>query len=219
MTISVPAPSCRTVSVPVVCIVDDDISVREALGSMVAAAKWKPETFASAQEFLIRPPTSAPSCLVLDVGLPDLNGLELQERVSIARAEMPIIFITGCGDVPTSVRAMKAGAVEFLMKPFQPLTLKEAIERALQRSCEVLREQETLRVLRDRLDSLSQREREVMMLVVRGHLNKQIAGSLGISEITVKTHRGRAMRKMFAKSLPELVNIANRLGFETSRID
>jgi len=215
--ISVSALSSRSLA-PVVYVVDDDISVRESLGSMVAAAGWRPETFGSAQEFLIRPPDPSPSCLVLDVGLPDLNGLELQQRVASVRAEMPIIFITGCGDVPTSVQAMKAGAVEFLMKPFQPLALKEAIRRALERSREVLRHKETLRTLHSRFESLSQREREVMLLVVRGQLNKQIAASLGISEITVKTHRGRCMRKLAARSLPELVNIANRLGFETSRI-
>jgi FixJ family two-component response regulator len=202
---------------PVVHIVDDDVSVREALETLVAAAGWRPETFATAQEFLSHPPASCPSCLVLDVSLPDLNGLELQRRIANARAEMPIIFITGRGDVPTSVQAMKAGAVEFLVKPFPPEALREAIQGALERSREVLREKEALRVLHGRHQSLSKREREVMMLVVRGLLNKEVAGALDISEITVKAHRGRAMRKMFAKSLPELVNSAIRLGFETSR--
>jgi FixJ family two-component response regulator len=178
---------------------------------------WQPEVFASAEAFLTRPPAACPSCLVLDVSLPDLNGLELQRRIASARAEMPIIFITGRGDVPMSVQAMKAGAVEFLTKPFSPEALLEAIQGALERSRAVLEDRATLQTLRDRHQSLSQREREVMALVVRGHLNKQVGGVLGISEITVKAHRGRVMRKMCAKSLPELVNIASRLGLETAK--
>jgi FixJ family two-component response regulator len=197
-----------------VYIVDDDLSVRESLELLVAAAGWRPESFASAQEFLVRAPTPCPSCLVLDVGLPDLTGLELQQRVANARAEMPIIFITGRGDVPTSVQAMKAGAVEFLTKPFQPHALREAIQRALERSHDILTNQQALRVMRAGLESLTDREREVMMLVVRGHLNKQVAALLGISEITVKAHRGRLMRKMSARSVQVLVNMALRLGFE-----
>jgi FixJ family two-component response regulator len=218
VTISLPAKMLRPPAfTPVVHIVDDDVSVREALEALVSAAGWRPETFASALEFLNHPPASCPSCLVLDVSLPDLNGLELQQRIANTRAEMPIIFITGSGDVPTSVRAMKAGAVEFLVKPFPPQALREAIQGALERSLEVLKDKESLRVLNARHQSLSKREREVMRLVVRGLLNKEIGGALNISEITVKAHRGRAMRKMFARSLPELVNSAIQLGFETSR--
>jgi FixJ family two-component response regulator len=173
--------------------------------------------FASAEAFLTRPAATSPSCLVLDVSLPDLDGLELQKRIAAARAEMPIIFITGHGDVPTSVRAMKAGAVEFLTKPFSPEALLAAIHGALERSRAVLEEKTTLQTLRTRHQTLSQREREVMALVVRGQLNKQVGGALGISEITVKAHRGRAMRKMYAKSLPELVNIASQLGLEIAK--
>jgi len=202
---------------PVVFIVDDDISVRESLELLVAGAGWQPEIFASAEEFLTRPPAQSPCCLVLDVSLPNLNGLELQKRIAGARLELPIIFITGRGDVPMSVQAMKAGAVEFLTKPFSPDALLEAIQGALERSRAVLEYQASLQTLRSRHDSLSQREREVMALVVRGHLNKQVGGALGISEITVKAHRGRVMRKMCAKSVPELVTIAARLGMETAK--
>ena len=217
-TVSAPALRSRpmTAVTPLVFIVDDDISVRESIELLVAHAGWQPEVFASAQEFLIRPPAAGPSCLVLDISLPDLNGLELQKRIAGARAEMPIIFITGRGDVPMSVQAMKAGALEFLVKPFSPEALLQAIEGALARSREVLDHKSTLQTLRGRHQSLSQREREVMALVVRGHLNKQVGGALGISEITVKAHRGRVMRKMCAKSLAELVNIASRLGLDTA---
>jgi FixJ family two-component response regulator len=219
--VSVPTLRTRTMAgvTPLVFIVDDDISVRESIELLVANEGWQPEVFASAQAFLTRPPALSPSCLVLDVSLPDLNGLELQRRVAGARVEMPIIFITGRGDVPMSVQAMKAGAVEFLIKPFLPEALLDAIRGALERSRAVLEDRATIQKLRDRHQSLSQREREVMALVVRGHLNKQVGGALGISEITVKAHRGRVMRKMCARSLPELVNIAARLGLETARGD
>ncbi len=197
---------------PIVFVVDDDISVRESLELLIADAGWRPELFASAREFLARQRPPSPSCLVLDVGLPDLNGLELQKRIAGERADMPIIFITGRGDIPITVQAMKAGAVEFLTKPFTPEVLVTAIQSALERSRVCLNEEANLQALRDRHQSLSRREREVMALVVRGQLNKQVGGELGISEITVKAHRGRMMRKMRARSLPELVNIATRLG-------
>ncbi len=217
--VSVSTPRSRSMVgvTPLVFIVDDDISVRESIELLVANAGWRPEVFASAQDFLTRPPATCPSCLVLDVSLPDLNGLELQKRIAGGRAEMPIIFITGRGDVPMSVKAMKAGAVEFLTKPFSPEALLEAIQGALERSRTLLEDKAALRTLLDRYQSMSRREREVMGLVVRGHLNKQVGGALGISEITVKAHRGRLMRKMCARSLPELVNIAARLGLEVAK--
>jgi FixJ family two-component response regulator len=196
---------------PIVFVVDDDISVRESLESLIRCAGWQPETFASAQEFLSRPRVLAPSCLVLDVGLPDLNGLDLQKRVAVDRTDMPIIFITGYGDVPMTVRAMKAGAVEFLTKPFGDDVLLSAIRHAIERSHIALRHEAETRALRDCHASLSRREREVMALVVSGLLNKQVGGELGISEITVKAHRGRVMRKMQAGSLADLVNMAARL--------
>jgi FixJ family two-component response regulator len=201
---------------PIVFIVDDDISVRESLELLVANAGWRPELFASAQEFLARSRLPYPSCLVLDVSLPDLNGLELQKRIGDERAAMPIIFITGRADIPMTVQAMKAGAVEFLTKPFTAEVLLSAIQSALERSRVYLDEDANLQALRDRYHALSGREREVMALVVRGQLNKQVGGELGISEITVKAHRGRVMRKMRARSLPELVNIAARLGLATA---
>jgi FixJ family two-component response regulator len=196
---------------PIVFVVDDDISVRESLESLIRCAGWQPETFASAQEFLSHPRVLAPSCLVLDVGLPDLNGLDLQKRVAVDRTDMPIIFITGYGDVPMTVQAMKAGAVEFLTKPFGDDVLLDAIRHAIERSHIALRHEAQIRALRECHASLSRREREVMALVVSGLLNKQVGGELGISEITVKAHRGRVMRKMQAGSLAELVNIAARL--------
>ena len=201
---------------PIVFIVDDDISVRESLESFVADAGWRPEAFASAQEFLTQSRPRSPSCLILDVNLPGLNGLELQQRIAGDRASMPIIFITGHGDIPTTVQAMKAGAVEFLTKPFTPATLLSAIQGALECSRAWLEEQASVQALRDRYESLSRREREVMALVVRGQLNKQVGGALGISEITVKAHRGMVMRKMRAKSLPDLVKIAARLGLNST---
>jgi FixJ family two-component response regulator len=196
---------------PIVFVVDDDVSVRESLESLIRFAGWQPETFASAQEFLARPRVFAPSCLVLDVALPDLNGLDLQKRVAVDRMDMPIIFITGYGDIPMTVQAMKAGAVEFLTKPFGDDVLLSAIEHAIRRSQTALRHEAEIRALRDRHASLSRREREVMALVVCGLLNKQVGGELGISEITVKAHRGKVMQKMKAGSLADLVNMAARL--------
>jgi FixJ family two-component response regulator len=209
-------PCSMARAIPIVFVVDDDISIRESLESLIARAGWRPQLFGSAQEFLASPRPASPSCLVLDVNLPDLNGLLLQERLVIDRAGMPIIFITGYGDIPMSVQAMKAGAVEFLTKPFTPEVLVISIRSALERSQMCLDEEESLQTLRNFHKSLSRREREVMALVVRGRLNKQVGGELGISEITVKKHRGRAMRKMHAKSLPELVSIAARLHMETA---
>jgi FixJ family two-component response regulator len=196
---------------PIVFVVDDDVSVRESLELLIRWAGWQPETFASAQEFLSHPRVLAPSCLVLDVTLPGLNGLDLQKRVAVDRTDMPIIFITGYGDVPMTVQAMKAGAVEFLTKPFRDDVLLSAIRHALERSHTALRHEAEIRALRDRYASLSRREREVMALVVSGLLNKQVGGELGISEITVKAHRGKAMRKMEAHSLADLVTMAARL--------
>jgi len=195
---------------PIVFIVDDDISVRESLELLIRSAGWKPETFASAQEFLVRSRTLAPSCLVLDVALPDLSGLDLQKLVA-DRIDMPIIFITGYGDVPMTVQAMKAGAVEFLTKPFSDDVLLTAIQHAIGRSRTALSQEAALRTLRDRHASLTRREREVMALVVSGLLNKQVGGELGISEITVKAHRGQVMRKMKADSLADLVTMAATL--------
>ena len=202
-------------AIPIVFVVDDDISIRESLESLIARAGWRPELLACAQEFLASPRPTSPSCLVLDVNLPDLNGLKLQERIAGERTDMPIIFITGHGDIPMSVQAMKAGAVEFLTKPFTPEVLLNSIRSALERSRACLDAEASMQALRDRHNSLSRREREVMALVVRGRLNKQVGGELGISEITVKKHRGQAMRKMHAKSVLELVSIATRLNLET----
>ncbi len=206
--------STRTAT-PTVFIVDDDISVRESLESLIAEAGWRPEAFASAQEFLARPRSLQPGCLVLDLSLPDLNGLELQQRIA-DRSSLPIIFITGHGDIPSTVRAMKAGAVEFLTKPFGPDVLLSAVRSALERSRASLDDEAELQTLRGHYQSLSGREREVMALVVLGQMNKQVGGELGISEVTVKAHRGRMMRKMKAKSLAELVNMAARLGHATA---
>ena len=197
---------------PIVFVVDDDISVRESLELLIQSAGWQPETFASAQEFLSRPRALVPSCLVLDVSLPGINGLELQKRVAAERSDMPIIFITGYGDVPTSVQAMKAGAVEFLTKPISDHALLSAIRNAIEHSRVTLLQVAETRSLQERYASLTPREREVMTLVVAGMLNKQIGGELDISEITVKAHRGQVMRKMKANSLAELVRISARLG-------
>ena len=196
---------------PIVFVVDDDISVRESLELLIRCEGWQPETFASAQEFLARPRVVVPSCLVLDVTLPDLNGLDLQKRIAVDRMDMPIIFITGYGDVPMTVQAMKAGAVEFLTKPFSDDVLLGAIRNAIERSQTALDHEAEMRGLRDRHASLSRREREVMALVVSGLLNKQVGFELGISEITVKAHRGKVMRKMEAHSLADLVTMAARL--------
>lgn len=196
---------------PIVFVVDDDISVRESLELLIRNEGWQSETFASAQDFLDRPRIFAPSCLVLDVSLPGLNGLELQKRVAVERSDMPIIFITGYGDVPMTVQAMKAGAVEFLTKPFGDTALLSAIRQSLERSRAALAHEAEMQVLRACYASLTQREQEVMALVACGLLNKQVGGELGISEITVKAHRGQVMRKMRADSLVDLVKIAERL--------
>jgi FixJ family two-component response regulator len=197
---------------PTVFVVDDDISVRTSLESLIDSAGWHVETFPSAQAFLQRPRVVGPSCLVLDVSLPDLDGLELQKRVASDRSDMPIIFISGYSDVPMTVRAMKAGAVEFLTKPLAGDVLVGAIQHAIDRSRQALDRAAAIRELRERHASLSPRERQVMALVVSGLLNKQVGGELGISEITVKAHRGQVMRKMKADSLPGLVVMAQELG-------
>ena len=196
---------------PIVFVVDDDVSVRESLELLIRCEGWKPETFASAQAFLARPRVLVPSCMILDVSLPDLNGLELQKRIGVDRIEMPIIFITGHGDVPMTVQAMKAGAVEFLTKPFSDNVLLNAIRDALERSRAALDYEAEMRAVRECYASLTSREREVMALVVSGLLNKQVGAELSISEITVKAHRGNMMRKMKADSLAVLVNMAARL--------
>lgn len=198
-------------STPIVFVVDDDISVRESLELLIQTAGWRPETFESAQEFLSHPRSLVPSCLVLDISLPGINGLDLQKRVATERSDMPIIFITGYGDVPTSVRAMKAGAVEFLTKPINGDVLLSAIRNAIERSRAAISQEMELRKLQDCYALLTPRERQVMALVVTGMLNKQIGGKLDISEITVKAHRGQVMRKMKANSLAELVKICARL--------
>lgn len=198
-------------SKPIVFVVDDDVSVRESLELLVQHEGWQPETFASAQEFLDRPRAFIPSCLLLDISLPGLNGLELQKRIAAERRDMPIIFITGHGDVPKTVQAMKAGAVEFLTKPFDDERLLTAIRQALERSRVALAHEVEMQDLLKRYDSLTPRERQVMALVVTGLLNKQVGGELGISEITVKAHRGQVMQKMKANSVADLVKMAGRL--------
>jgi FixJ family two-component response regulator len=196
----------------IVFVVDDDISIRESLELLIESAGWRPELFGSAQEFLEHPAVSVPHCLVLDISLPGLNGLELQKRVLAVRPELPIIFITGHGDVSKTVQAMKAGAVEFLTKPCPDAVLLEAMRNALERNRSFLAQAAEIQELRDRYASLTQREQQVMKLVVDGLLNKQVGGELGISEITVKAHRGKVMQKMRADSLPDLVKMADRLG-------
>jgi FixJ family two-component response regulator len=202
---------------PIVFVVDDDVSVRESLELLIRSEGWQPETFDSAHGFLARPRALVPNCLVLDVSLPGLNGLDLQKRVALERAEMPIIFITGYGDVPMSVKAMKAGAVEFLTKPFGNEDLSRAIRRAIERSRVLLDRAAEILALRGCYASLTHREQEVMALVVSGLLNKIIGDQLGISEITVKAHRGQVMRKMRADSLADLVKMAAKLHLDPSK--
>jgi FixJ family two-component response regulator len=210
---SKPSPNSAA---PIVFIVDDDISVRESLELLIRSQGWQAETFESAKEFLDRPRVLVPSCLILDVSLPGLNGLELQKRVAVERTEMPIVFITGHGDVPMSVEAMKAGALEFLTKPLSQNVLVSAIRNALDRSRTALTDKAEMQTLRDCYASLTPREREVMTLVISGLLNKQVGGELGICENTVKYHRAQAMLKMKADSLADLVRIAARLGLTSA---
>jgi FixJ family two-component response regulator len=204
-------------TLPTVVVVDDDISVRESLELLIQSEGWQPALFESAQEFLRRLSAVTPSCLILDVNLPDLSGLDIQERMSAEKSSTPIIFITGYGDIPTSVRAMKAGAAEFLTKPLDDEIVIKAIRDAVLRSQANLQREGAQRQLQDRYDSLTKREREVMSLVVTGLMNKQVGFELDISEITVKAHRGKVMEKMQAATFVDLVNMASRLGISTTR--
>ena len=202
---------------PTVYVVDDDISIRELLEALIRLEGWEPQIFESALKFLSYALPPVPSCLILDVNLPDLNGLELQERIAAGCASTPIIFLTGYGDVPMTVRAMKAGAAEFLTKPFSDEILLAAVRGAIDRSRAALEREAEMRGLRERFSTLSRREREVMTLVVQGLLNKQVGGELDISEITVKAHRGKVMQKMQARSFADLVNMAANLGIPPTR--
>lgn len=202
---------------PTVVVVDDDVSVRESLELLIQNEGWQAALFESAQEFLTQLPTVVPSCLILDVNLPDLSGLDIQQRISDEKSATPIIFITGYGDIPTSVRAMKAGAAEFLTKPLDDEIMIQAIRDAVLRGQANLKREGAQRQLQERFDSLTRREREVMNLVVKGLMNKQVGFELDISEITVKAHRGRVMEKMHAATFVDLVNMAGRLGIRTGR--
>jgi FixJ family two-component response regulator len=198
-------------SLPVVYVVDSDFSVRQSLQLLIRNAGWRSETFASASEFLAFPKANVPCCLILDFTLPDMNGLELQQRISAERSDMPVIFLTGDADIPTAVRAFKRGALEFLTKPSSSDILLNALQIAIRRSIAAQSRENELHALHGDYQLLTQRERQVMKLVVSGLLNKQVGLELGISEITVKAHRGSVMRKMRASSLPHLVNIASKL--------
>ncbi len=209
--------SSKAEATSIVFIVDDDISVRESLETLIRFAGWQVETFESAEEFLVRPRTVVASCLVLDISLPDINGLELQKLIAPDRIDMPIIFITGHGDIPMTVQAMKAGAVEFLTKPIDDDALLSAIRHAIERSSAALGDEGEMKTLRERYTSLTPREQEVMKLIATGLLNKQVGLKLDISEITVKAHRGKVMRKMKADSLADLVKMAVRLGLTPAR--
>ena len=209
----------KSVETPVVFVVDDDISVRESLQALIDWAGWRTETFESAQDFLERPRSPVPSCLVLDVSLPDVNGLELQKLIATDRAEMPIIFITGHGDIPMSVQAMKAGAIDFLTKPVRDQDILDAVQAAIERDRKRRDLNKTVSTVKSRFESLSSRERDVLSLVTSGLMNKQVAAQLGLAEITVKIYRGQIMRKMGAKSLADLVRMSEALGIRPSKPD
>ena len=210
-------PLAMPPTMPTVVVVDDDISIRESLELLIQNEGWQPALFESAQEFLAQLPTVVPSCLILDVNLPDLSGLDIQQRISDKKSSTPIIFITGYGDIPTSVRAMKAGAAEFLTKPLDDEIMIGAIREAVLRSQANLQQEGAQRQLQERFALLTRREREVMNLVVKGLMNKQVGFELDISEITVKAHRGKVMEKMQATTFVDLVNMAGKLGISTVR--